>query len=104
MIRFAAPAFAAALALPAAADSTQKALELGAVLAAEQPCGLEFDPKGIDRWIEANIAADDMNFAPMLALMTKGAEREVAAMSASALRARCAQTARVARSFGFIAE
>jgi len=105
MIRFAAPLTAAALlAAPAAADSTQKAMELGSVLAAEEPCGLAYDPEGIDRWIAANVAADDMGFASTLSLMTRGMARDVAGMSESARRAHCAQTARVARSFGFIAE
>jgi energy-converting hydrogenase Eha subunit B len=109
MTRFApalATALAAAFAFPAAASASSMILanQLGSVLGSEEGCGLAFDQDAIEAWIEANVAADDMGFAGTLGLMSKGQARQIGDMTESERRAHCAQTRRVARSFGFIAE
>ena len=94
---------AALLAQPAAADADRIALELGSMLAAEEPCGLAFDHDAIGDWIDAQVDADDMGFAGNLAMMTQGQAFQIGRMSDSQRAAHCAQTRRVARSMGFTA-
>lgn len=89
--------------VPASAQSSASmAMELGSILASEEPCGLTYDQGAIVTWIEENIAADDMGFAGTLDIMTRGQGRQVAAMSPSALTANCAAVTGAARHFGFV--
>ncbi len=52
----------------------QVASSLGDLLASEQPCGLSFNKAAIDKFIDQNVPADDMEFTSMLATMTTGHE------------------------------
>ena len=85
-----------------AQDSMRLAIDLGSVLASEEPCGLSFDQKAIERWIEEHVPADDMSFPSNLSMMTGAGQFQIDEMSKSALVAHCAQIERVARTFGFI--
>ena len=82
----------------------QVASSLGDLLASEQPCGLSFNKAAIDKFIDQNVPADDMEFTSMLATMTTGHEFEIGQMSPSALAAHCRQIERVARHYNFIGE
>lgn len=83
-------------------ESMQLAQNLGNVIASEKFCNLEYNQRAIADFIAKNVREDDMSFAGMLQLMTEGTEAQLNEMSASAKTAHCAQTARVARSYGFI--
>ena len=97
------PIITALISSPVAAqDSIQLALELGSVLGSEQACGLKYDQEAIRAFIDKRVNADDMGFAGQLDLFTRGAARGFDRMTASAKTAHCAQTSRVAKSFGFI--
>lgn len=88
--------------LPAWAESDRAALDLATVLAAESFCGLAFDQAAIAGWIEKNVAADDMGFNSSLRLFVAGKEFEQKSIGPSEKTALCAQTARVARAYGFL--
>ena len=85
----------------ASAESMDVAMQLGSILAAESVCGLTFDQGAIRAYIEKKVKADDMQFPSMLQLMTKGSEVQDQDLAPSAKAALCAQTVRVARSYGF---
>lgn len=101
MMLAAALAFAGAPAWAGDIESMQLANQLGAVLAAEELCGLSYDPAAIAAFIEKNVAADDMGFPGMLRLMTDGARAQGAGLSASGTTAHCTQMRRIAKSYGF---
>lgn len=82
--------------------SMQVASMLGTMLAAEEMCGLTYDLDAIDRFIDDKVAADDMDFAGTLRLMTAGAGHQHSGMSEAEARAHCRQIARSARANGFI--
>ena len=83
-------------------QSLTMANNLGSVLASEQFCELAFNQDAIANFIKKNVAADDMDFPPMLQLMIGGAKFSFKEMTASARTAHCAQTRRIAVSYGFI--
>jgi hypothetical protein len=83
-------------------DSFAIATNLGSVIASEEVCGLTYNQDAIARYIEDNVPADDMGFASTLNLMTDGAGYQISSMSESAKTAHCAQTRRVAKSYGFV--
>lgn len=85
----------------AMADSTQTAMNLGSVLAAETACGLTYDQAAIAAFIEKNVKADDLGFPSTLQLMTRGAEYNLEGMSPSEVTAHCTQIRRLAKSYGF---
>lgn len=85
-------------------DSMTTAMELGSVLASEEACSLTFDQAAIERFIEGNVAPDDMGFASTLQMMTEGTRYQIGSMSISAKTAHCSQIRRVARANGFIAD
>lgn len=93
----------AALAAPAFASSSDTALALGNVLASEEVCGLTYDQDAIGKYIEQNVAEDDMQFASTLQLMTEGTKLQLQDMGKSQLTAHCAQIKRVAKKYGFTA-
>lgn len=105
-MRFALAAFVCAASLcslPAAADSTLTAMNLGNVLASENACGLSYDQSAIAAFIEKNVEADDMGFPSTLQLMTVGAEVGLKDMSQSEVTAHCTQIRRLAKAYGFTA-
>ena len=83
-------------------ESIELARNSGDLIASENFCNLEYDQGAIAAFIAKNVRADDMGFASTLELMTEGAKDQLKELSASAKTAHCAQTARVARSYGFI--
>ncbi|MGE0758874.1 MAG: hypothetical protein AB7O38_17765 [Pirellulaceae bacterium] len=87
-------AIVAAIAWPAAAqlDSMEKA------------CGLKFDQKAIEVWIERNVKASDMEFAGSINLMTMGTMQDIKDMSAAQKAALCTQIRRIAKANKFIAD
>ncbi len=85
----------------AAKDSTQIAIELGSVLASEEPCGLTYDQKEIENFIVNHIDERDMGFSSMLETMTMGSKFQFESLSASQRTARCIQIKRVAKKYGF---
>ncbi|TNV17859.1 signal recognition particle [Ochrobactrum teleogrylli] len=82
-------------------STMQLASGLGSVLAAEEPCGLSFDQGAIEKFINAKVPADNLNFAGTLNMMVSGAKLELDGMSASQKTANCTQVKRVAKSYGF---
>ena len=86
---------------PALATDPNLALKLGSVIGSEEFCGLSYDQEAIEAFIEKNVAANDMEFAPTLNTMVGGGEVENREMSPSEKTAHCTQTRRVAKSFGF---
>lgn len=82
--------------------SMQVASMLATVLAAEEMCGLTYDLEAIDRFIDNNVAADDMEFAGTLQMAMMGARHQHRDMGEAETRAHCRQIARSARSAGFI--
>jgi hypothetical protein len=85
-----------------AGDSSKLAEKMGAVMAAEEPCSLTYDPEAIKSFIEKQVKADDMDFAGDLHLYTWTSTNSIGTMTASSKIAFCTQEARVAKSFGFI--
>jgi hypothetical protein len=97
-------AITVALPLPAMSQSLETmtlANNLGSVLASEEKCGLSFNQKAIEAFIEKKVSADDMGFASTLNTMTSGSKAQLQRMSQSALTAHCTQIRRVAKSYGF---
>lgn len=84
-----------------ALDSYDAAEQLANVLASEQICNLTFDQDAIEAWIEANVAADDMEFSGNLTGSMSLSEYMLDEMPPSAQTAHCAQVRRVSKSFGF---
>ncbi|MFK0384999.1 hypothetical protein [Agrobacterium sp. NPDC090273] len=83
-------------------SSNSVALQLGTVLAAEEFCDLSYDQEKIAAYIEKTVAADDMEFASRLQLMTDGKKFQQENMSKTAKAAHCVQIRRVAKTNGFI--
>lgn len=90
------------LAQAAGRDTWRVASALGDVLASEGPCGFRYDQDAIKAFIAKNVAADDMEFASTLAMVTRVQEQEISSLPPSSKTAQCEQTERVARSYGFI--
>lgn len=97
---------AAALAMvtpAAAADSSMEtAMQLGTVIAAEEPCGLSYDQAAIEAFIDKKVKATDLDFASSLEMVTSGQAFQIKKMSKSALTAHCAQIRRAAKAYKFI--
>lgn len=82
--------------------SLARASELGAILGSEELCGLTLDQAGIEAWIAANVAKDDLSFATNLQTMTMGQKYNSEGMSASAKIAHCAAVKQSATAAGLI--
>jgi hypothetical protein len=95
--------FLAHFATNARADEKSQlvALSLGSTLAGEKPCGLDYDQAAIQRYIGKNVSEQDMEFPSILNMMVQGSASQISSMSTSTRTAFCAQTERVARSYGF---
>lgn len=83
-------------------DRMQLATSLGSVLGSEKGCGLTFSQPAIEKFIDDNVPADDMEFPSMLSMMTDGSEIQLREMSASSKTAHCRQISRIAKSYGFV--
>lgn len=96
--------FAPAIAFGQTADlqSMQRAQELGSILASEKLCELTLDQPGIEAWIAANVAKDDLSFASNLQVMTMGQQYQQKDMTASAIIAHCAAVRQTATAAGLI--
>lgn len=82
-------------------ERSQLAMDLGSVLASEEPCGLTYSSGAIEKFIDQKVPADDMGFPSELSMMTSGAEFQIKEMTPAAKTAHCRQIKRVAKSFGF---
>ncbi len=83
-------------------DGMMRANELATILASETLCGLTLDQPGIEAWIAANVAPDDLSFASQLQSMTMGQEFQMKNMTASAKTAHCAAIRHTAGTMGLI--
>ena len=83
-------------------QSMARAQELGAILASEQLCDLVLDQAGIEAWIAAHVAKDDLTFASHLQMMTRGQELQLKDISASGKTAHCAAVRQSAAAAGLI--
>lgn len=83
-------------------ESLQLANALGNVLASEEPCGLRYDQAAIAEFVANKVNAEDLGFASSLNMQTMGAKVMITEMSESQKTAHCAQTTRVAKTYGFI--
>lgn len=77
------------------------AVQLGQVLGAEEPCGMQYDAARVEAWIDANIAPDDIEFTAMLSGMTDGARMELEEKTGSQKAAVCRAARNTAVSYGF---
>lgn len=78
------------------------AASLGSVIAAEGVCDIPLNHSAIERYIEANVAADDMEFSSTLEMMTEGSRYTIGKMTASARAAHCFQVRRAAQENGLV--
>lgn len=94
---------AAFLLFPASAiaEGIDVAPGLADVLAAEDFCGLDYDPRDIERFVAHNVRNDDLEFTGMLKGLIFVAEAAQEKMSASAKSAHCTQIRRLAAHFAF---
>ena len=102
MKRYALAAMLAATPAAAQLETMQLAVELGSVLGSESFCGLTYKQDRIAAFIAEKAPANDMGFAPNLAMMTQGADFQNQSMTPSAKTAHCAAITQTARHFGFI--
>lgn len=91
---------AAALIAAAGPALADPASDLAPLLAAEEPCGLTYETSAIDAWIDANVAPDDLQFAPTLMMLRKGYSNRIESAPQSERDAICAQARRAARAIG----
>lgn len=84
-------------------EMLQVANALGAVIAAEEPCGLSYDQAAIAAYIENTVPPERMDFASALQVQIMGQQAMLPAMSSSATAAHCAAIRGPAVKFGFIA-
>jgi hypothetical protein len=95
----------ALVATPAAAldmNGMKLANAMGAVLASEEPCSLSYDPAAIEAFIAELVDPADLDFAPQLAIQTRGVGHQIERMTPNQLVAHCATVRRSAEAFGFI--
>jgi len=83
-------------------ETFQLAEKLGALLAAEKPCGFTFDQGAVSAWVDANVHADDMDFTEALNMIVSNRDGKVDEMSPAQRVVFCRQTERVARALHFI--
>lgn len=83
-------------------DVMTKGMSLGKIIGSEQYCGLTYDQKSIEAWIEQNIPADAMQFSQFLDAGIGGETYEQAGRSDSAKTAHCAAVKRTAAHYEFI--
>jgi hypothetical protein len=84
-----------------AEDSTALQVQLSSLLAAEDACSMTYDQDAIQRFIEKHVAADDLDFAATLPVMTRGQQVQVEQMTDSGKHAFCIQQTRAAKALGF---
>lgn len=77
-------------------------MELGRVLAAEQPCGLSYDQAAISAFIAKRVPADDLSFMSNVEAGVGATEYEMKDMGASQKTVLCTQVARNAKAYGFV--
>lgn len=82
-------------------DSNDVANQLGTVLGSEEACGLAYDQKAIEDFVNDHVKPSDMSFPSMLDTMTRGTKYLIQSMSESALTAHCTQIRRIAKHYGF---
>lgn len=97
VLTFIAPAFAWS-----DLDRMTAATALGNLLGSEQACDLVFDQTAVAAYIDKTVPADDMEFPPMLDMMTRGTEVQVGEMTQSRKTAHCRQVERAAKANGMI--
>lgn len=83
-------------------DSMRAAKDLGALLAAEEFCGLSYSQDAINHWIDENVDPADMSFTNKLNMMTGGAAFNLKGISESSKTAHCRSIERTAQHFGFV--
>ena len=96
------------LGLPVAAQTTTKLTEvtesLAMVLASEHVCGMSYDQRAIQTFVEKNVSPDNLDFVSVLNMLTVDLARQIAAMTQSQRTAHCAQMRQVARRYKFISD
>lgn len=83
-------------------ESMTLAKDLGSLLAAEDYCGLKYDPAAIQAFIDEKADPSDMGFASNLQAMTSAQEFSLEAQGEAAKVAHCHAIERSAKHFGFI--
>lgn len=97
-----ASAFAPVALGQASLETMSLANNLGTVIAGEKVCGFTYNQQAIAAFISENVPADDLDFAPMLAMSVTGQEFSAGGLSESARTAQCAAIAQSARHYGFM--
>jgi hypothetical protein len=87
---------------PALAADVNFENEFGALLGAEEPCGMTFDKAAVQAYIEKHVDAHDIGFAPNVTMMAQGQKLQYDGLSESAQLVFCTQQRRVAKQFGFV--
>ena len=88
--------------LTAQLDTMRKVSEISGLLGSEKICGLTYDQSAIEKWIDDNAPADQMDFAGQVNLQTQGAAYILKDQTPSARTAHCAAIRKTAKHFGFI--
>jgi hypothetical protein len=83
-------------------DSMMRSQELGTILASEKICDLTLNHAGIEAWIAANVAKDDLQFASSLNMITQGLTIQFSEFSAASKTAHCATVRMTAKTMGLI--
>ena len=93
---------AAFMPISASADSADVAQRLAYMLGSEEICGFHYRQVAVEKWIEDNVAPDDMDFLVQLDVFMDAVEYDSRSLGASELVARCAQVRRVGETNGFL--
>ena len=90
--------------VPALADfhSMVFATELGAVIGAEEICGLDYDQEAIQQLIDEKADPEDLGFPSQLNMMIQGSQYMAEDWTGSAKTAQCRAVENTAREYGFI--
>lgn len=83
-------------------DSSEVASQLGTVIASEEFCDLKYNQDAVQKFIEQNVKADDMEFPENLAMAIRVRLSDNSDISSSAKTAHCAQIRRIAKSYDFV--
>lgn len=78
------------------------AINFGTILAAEEPCGMSYQPSAIQKYVADIVPAEDVGFPATLTRWTRMQKSRVDDMTASEKVAYCASSRQTAAKLGFI--
>ncbi|NKC04266.1 hypothetical protein [Brucella haematophila] len=78
------------------------AINFGTILAAEEPCGMSYEPAAIEKYVADNVPAEDVGFPATLTRWTRMQKSRVGDMTPSEKVAYCATARQTAAKLGFV--